>query len=79
MLAHSLASHFVHYPAKGFQRIVSLKEGTNGRLLGQCILLADRAVVLGFFASLAFAGEGDGWVGWRGDFGARWVVGKLSR
>jgi len=65
--------------AKGFQRIVSLDEGANGHLLGQCILLADRAVVLGIFASLAFAGEGDGWVGWRGDFGARWVVGELSR
>ena len=67
-------------PRQRFSGIVFfLEEGANGRLLDLCILLADRAVVLGTFASLAFTGEGDGWVGWRGGFGARWVVGELGR
>ena len=55
-----------------------LEEGANGRLPDLWILLADGAVVLGIFASLAFASEGDWWVGWRGDFSARWVVGELG-
>jgi hypothetical protein len=61
-----------------FQGIVSfVKEGANGCLPDLYILLADRAVVFGAFVSQAFVGEGDGWVGWRGDFGARWVFGEL--
>src|SRR4051794_8755849 len=70
---------FVHCATEGFQSIVSfLEEGANGCLPDLCVPLADRVVVLGISASLAFAGERDGWVRWRGDFGARWGVGELG-